>query len=160
MGRPSEGWRLAGLAYSVGPDRGYRGGGSHSARAHAMHPKVAMIAFLLACYAKRHRQDRGGERARWYTEERRVFALIVITASSFLLPAPRESRKLELTDDCMTEKEYEALYEALEAAHKILPGAKECDAKDAELRKKMRKLEKAVRKRQEKVARAEGRKNK
>jgi hypothetical protein len=28
----------------------------------------------------------------------------------------------------MTEKEYEALYEALEAAHKILPGAKECDA--------------------------------
>jgi hypothetical protein len=24
----------------------------------------------------------------------------------------------------MTEKEYEALYEALEAAHKILPGAK------------------------------------
>ena len=36
----------------------------------------------------------------------------------------------------MTEKEYEALYEALEAAHKILPGAKECDAKDSELRKK------------------------
>ena len=36
------------------------------------------------------------------------------------------------TDDCMTEKEYEALYEALEAAHKILPGAKECDAKDSE----------------------------
>ena len=60
----------------------------------------------------------------------------------------------------MTEKEYEALYEALEAAHKILPGAKECDAKDSELRKKIRKLEKAVRKRQEKVARAEGRKNK
>jgi hypothetical protein len=31
----------------------------------------------------------------------------------------------------MTEKEYQALYEALEAAHKILPGAKECDAEDA-----------------------------
>jgi hypothetical protein len=56
--------------------------------------------------------------------------------------------------------QYEALYEALEAAHKILPGAKECDAKDSELRKKIRKLEKAVRKRQEKVARAGGRKNK
>ena len=60
----------------------------------------------------------------------------------------------------MTEKEYEALYEAPEAAHKILPGAKERDAKESELRKKIRKLEKAVRKRQEKVARAEGRKNK
>jgi hypothetical protein len=119
-----------------------------------------MIAFLLVCYAKRHRQDRGGKRTRWSTEERRVFALIVITASSFLLSAPRPFRKPELTDDCMTEKEYEALYEALEAAHKILPGAKECDAKDSELRKKIRKLEKAVRKRQEKVARAEGRKNK
>ena len=44
----------------------------------------------------------------------------------------------------MTEEEYEALYEALEAAHKILPGAKDCDEKDAELRKKIRKLEKAV----------------
>jgi hypothetical protein len=102
----------------------------------------------------------GGERARWVsTENRSVFALI-ITASSFLLPAPRPFRKLEVTDDCMIEKEYEALHEALEAAHKILPGAKECDAKDSELRKKVRKLEKAVRKRQGKVARAEGRKNK
>ena len=60
----------------------------------------------------------------------------------------------------MTDKEYEALYEALVAADRILPGAKECDAKDSELRKKIRKLEKAVRRRQEKVARAEGRKNK
>jgi hypothetical protein len=59
----------------------------------------------------------------------------------------------------MTEKEYEALYEALEAAHKILPGAKNCDEKDAELRQKIRKLEKAVLKRQKKVARAEGKKN-
>ena len=42
----------------------------------------------------------------------------------------------------MTEKEYEALYEALEAAHKILPGAK-----DSELRKKIRKLEKTLRSR-------------
>lgn len=52
----------------------------------------------------------------------------------------------------MTEKEYEALYEALEAAHKIFPGKKDCDEKDAELRKKIRKLEKAVLKRRKKVA--------
>jgi hypothetical protein len=55
----------------------------------------------------------------------------------------------------MTEKEYEALYEALEAAHKILPGDEKCDAKDLELRKKIRKLEKAVLKRQKKAAREE-----
>ena len=55
----------------------------------------------------------------------------------------------------MTEKEYEALYEALEAAHKILPGEKDCAEKDAELRKRIRKLEKAVLKRQRKAARAE-----
>ena len=56
----------------------------------------------------------------------------------------------------MTEKEYQALYEALEAAHKILPGDKDCGAKDSELRKKIKKLEKAVLKRQKKAARAEG----
>ena len=56
----------------------------------------------------------------------------------------------------MTEKEYEALYEALEAAHKILPGDKDCGAKDSELRRKIKKLEKAVLKRQKKAARAEG----
>ena len=56
---------------------------------------------------------------------------------------------------CMTEKEYEALYQALEAAHNILPGDKDCGAQDAELRKKIRKLEKAVLKRQRKAARAE-----
>lgn len=56
----------------------------------------------------------------------------------------------------MTEKEYEALYEALEAADKILPGDKDCGAKDSELRKKIKKLEKAVLKRQKKAARAEG----
>lgn len=56
---------------------------------------------------------------------------------------------------CMTEKEYQALYEALEAAHNILPGEKDCGAKDAELREKIRKLEKAVLKRQKKAARAE-----
>ena len=60
----------------------------------------------------------------------------------------------------MTEKEYETLYEALEAAHKILPGEKECDEKDAELRKKIRKLEKAVLKRQKKAARAENKEQK
>jgi hypothetical protein len=53
----------------------------------------------------------------------------------------------------MTEEEYEALYEALEAAHKILPGADGCNEKDAELRDKIRKLEKAVLKRQKKAAR-------
>ena len=58
----------------------------------------------------------------------------------------------------MTEREYEALYEALEAAHKILPGSKDCDEKDSELRKKIRKLEKAVLKRQKKMAQAEARK--
>jgi hypothetical protein len=56
----------------------------------------------------------------------------------------------------MTEKEYEALYEALEAAHRILPGAKDCDEKDADLRKKIRKLEKAVLRRQRRVAKAAG----
>ena len=56
----------------------------------------------------------------------------------------------------MTEKEYEALYEALEAAHKILPGDEDCGAKDSELRKKIQKLEKAVLRRQKKAARAEG----
>jgi hypothetical protein len=55
----------------------------------------------------------------------------------------------------MTEKEYEALYEALEAAHKILPGEKDCGTEDFELRKKIRKLEKAVLKRQKEAARAE-----
>ena len=60
----------------------------------------------------------------------------------------------------MTEKEYEALYEALEAAHKILPGAKACDEKDAELRKKIRKLEKAVLKRRKKAARTDRREKK
>jgi hypothetical protein len=53
----------------------------------------------------------------------------------------------------MTEEEYEALYEALEAAQKILPGGEECGKKDAELRAKIRKLEKAVLKRQKKAAR-------
>jgi hypothetical protein len=60
----------------------------------------------------------------------------------------------------MTEKEYEALYEALEAAHKILPAEKNCDEKDGELRAKIRKLEKLVLKRQKKAARAEGRQKK
>jgi hypothetical protein len=55
----------------------------------------------------------------------------------------------------MTGKEYKALYEALEAAHKILPGEKDCGAKDSELRKKIQKLEKAVLRRQKKAARAE-----
>ena len=32
----------------------------------------------------------------------------------------------------MTEKEFEALYEAPEAAHRILPGSKEPDAKESE----------------------------
>ena len=54
----------------------------------------------------------------------------------------------------MTEKEYEALYEALLAADRLLAGAEDCDKKDAELRKKIRKLEKAVLKRQKKAARA------
>lgn len=63
-------------------------------------------------------------------------------------------------ESCMTEKEYKALYEALEAAHKILPGAKGCDEKDAELRKKIRKLEKAVLKRQKKAARADSKEKK
>ena len=58
----------------------------------------------------------------------------------------------------MTEKEYEALYEALEAAHKILPGSKDCHGKDSDLRRKIRKLEKAVLKRQKKMARAETKK--
>ena len=51
----------------------------------------------------------------------------------------------------MTEKEYEALYEALVAAHKVLPPEKDCDKTEADFRKKIRKL-KAVLKRQKKEA--------
>jgi hypothetical protein len=54
----------------------------------------------------------------------------------------------------MTEKEYEALYEALVAAHKIIPGEKYCSKKEADFREKIIKLEKAVLKRQKKAARA------
>ncbi|MGA9577586.1 MAG: hypothetical protein WBV90_08200, partial [Terrimicrobiaceae bacterium] len=61
-----------------------------------------------------------------------VFAFILLPASSFRLPAQLQSRRLELTHSSMTEKEYEALYEALEAAHRILPGSKERDAKESE----------------------------
>lgn len=74
------------------------------------------------------------------------------------MPSPSEFRILESTHSAMTEKEYEALYEALEAAHRILPGAKDCDEKDADLRKKIRKLEKAVLRRQRRVAKAAGKK--
>ena len=56
----------------------------------------------------------------------------------------------------MTEKEYETLHEALVAASKILPGEKECDKTEAEFRRKLRKLEKAVLKRQKEAARAKG----
>ena len=52
----------------------------------------------------------------------------------------------------MTEKEYEALYEALVAAHKVLPPEKDCDKTEADFRKKIRKLKKAVLKRQKKEA--------
>jgi hypothetical protein len=89
----NEAWWIN-LAYSVRRSEGVE----KAEEGASVHPKIAMIAFNLPCYAKRHRQDRGGKRARWSTEERRVFALIVITASSFLLSAPRPSRKLELTD--------------------------------------------------------------
>ena len=54
----------------------------------------------------------------------------------------------------MTEKEYQALYEALEAASKILDDDKSGDEQDADLRKKVRKLEKAVRKRQKTIAKS------
>ena len=63
-------------------------------RAQAIHPKNALIVFNLACYASvtgRIEEAKGHVES---TEERRVFALIVITASSFPLPAPRPSRKL------------------------------------------------------------------
>ena len=42
----------------------------------------------------------------------------------------------------MTEKEYEALYEALQAAHKLLPGTKDCDEKDAEYARRSASLKK------------------
>jgi hypothetical protein len=48
----------------------------------------------------------------------------------------------------MTEEEYEALHKALVAANKVLPGEKYCDKTEADFRKKIRKLEKAVLKRQ------------
>jgi len=54
----------------------------------------------------------------------------------------------------MTEKEYEALYDALEAASKVLEEDNSGDEKDADLRKKIRKLEKAVRKRQKTIAKS------
>jgi hypothetical protein len=44
----------------------------------------------------------------------------------------------------MTEKEYEALHDALVAAHKILPAENYCSRKEAEFREKILKLEKAV----------------
>lgn len=52
----------------------------------------------------------------------------------------------------MTEEEYEALHKALVAANKVLPGEKYCDKTEADFRKKIRKLEKAVLKRQKKEA--------
>ena len=51
-----------------------------------------------------------------------AFALTFVSVSSFRLPAKHQSWRLALTHSTMTEEEYEALYEALEAAHKILPG--------------------------------------
>ncbi|HEY5814304.1 MAG TPA: hypothetical protein VIT23_16820 [Terrimicrobiaceae bacterium] len=54
----------------------------------------------------------------------------------------------------MTENEYEALYNALVAAHKIIPGEKSCSKKESEFREKILKLEKAVLKRQKKAERA------
>ena len=59
----------------------------------------------------------------------------------------------------MTEKNMKPFMRHLKQAHRILPGAKHCDEKDAELRQKIRKLEKAVGKREKKVVRAEGKKN-
>ena len=56
----------------------------------------------------------------------------------------------------MTEEEYEALHKALVAADKILPGEKDCDKTEADFRRKLRKLEKAVLKRQKQAARAKG----
>jgi hypothetical protein len=53
----------------------------------------------------------------------------------------------------MTEKEYELLHEALVAAHKILPGEKNCDKTEADFRRKIRKLEKAVLKRRKEAGR-------
>jgi lipopolysaccharide biosynthesis regulator YciM len=57
------GWWIS-LAYAVRRTESVENAEAILLRAHAMHPKVAMIAILLACYAKRHRQDRGGKRAR------------------------------------------------------------------------------------------------
>ena len=57
----------------------------------------------------------------------------------------------------MTEREYETLYEALVAAHKILPKEKDCDKTEADFLRKIRKLEKAVLKRQKAVARSKAR---
>jgi hypothetical protein len=52
----------------------------------------------------------------------------------------------------MTEKEYQALYDSLEAANKILKDDKDSDEYAADFRKKIRKLEKAVQKRQKALA--------
>jgi hypothetical protein len=52
----------------------------------------------------------------------------------------------------MTEKEYELLRAALVAAHKILPGEKDCNKTETDFRRKIRKLEKAVLKRQKEAA--------
>jgi lipopolysaccharide biosynthesis regulator YciM len=57
------GWWIS-LAYAARRTESVENAEAILLRAHAMHPKVAMIAFLLACYAKRHREDRGGKRAR------------------------------------------------------------------------------------------------
>jgi len=59
----------------------------------------------------------------------------------------------------MTEEEYESLYEALVAAHKMLPEEKDCGKTEADFRRKIRKLEKALLKRQ-KAARAKDKEKK
>ena len=59
----NEAWWIN-LTYSVRRSESIEKAEAILLRARAIHPKVAMIAFLLACYAKRHRQDRGGKRAR------------------------------------------------------------------------------------------------
>ena len=80
------GWWIS-LAYAVRRTEGLENAEAILLRAQTIHPKVAMIAFNLACYASvtgRIEEAKGHVES---TEERRVFALIVITASSFPSPA-------------------------------------------------------------------------
>jgi hypothetical protein len=82
-------------------------GGSHSVSGASDRTQSCHVAFNLFC--ERHGPP-GEAKEQVESGRREAYSRTsCITASTFLLPAPRPFRKLELTDGFMTEKEYEAL---------------------------------------------------